>query len=257
MFEKEIQNIKQNILAITQKAGSGHPTSSLSCMHILIYLFFSGVYKTDWNDWNNSNYDQFILSKGHATPILYSIYFELGLVSQHDLDNYRQLNGVLEGHPTPKSGFTKVTSGSLGMGISIGCGIALGNKLKNNNSKTYILCGDSELAEGSNWEGINFAVENNLRNLIILVDVNGLGQRGETMEKGDLDKISKKFEGFGINVIKCENGHDFYEIQKSFKNLNTNRPNVILFKTIKGWGINNIAGKNNWHGKVVPAELIS
>jgi transketolase len=242
---------KENIIEICRLAGSGHPTSSLSSLHILSFLFFTNFFTTDWNDWANLDFDQFVLSKGHASILLYSIWKELGLISQTELNEYRKIQSNLEGHPTPRSKFVKFTTGSLGQGIGISCGIALSQKLHNKNSRTFVLCGDSELAEGSNWEALNFAVYHKLHNLIILVDVNRLGQRGETIEGWNLDKIKSKFESFGINTIICRSGHDFSQIENCFNKLRKDRVNCILFKTIKGNGIKKVANLNGFHGKVI------
>lgn len=253
-----IQRIKANIIRASKLAKSGHSTSSLSSIHILTYLFFSGTFKTDWNDWANLENDQFVLSKGHASSLLYSIYLDLDLIKAEEFDQYRQFNGKLEGHPTPANGLTKFATGSLGMGVGIACGVCIAQKKEKSKGRVFVLCGDGELAEGSIWESLNFASHYKLNNLIVLVDVNRLGQNGETIDGWNLKKISDKFISFGVETYICEDGHEINNLAQSFGKIenqiygnNAQQPKAILFKTLKGWSLEGVENLNGYHGKAI------
>ena len=242
--------LRRDVLKMTTNAGSGHLTSSLSSAEIISTLFFEEM-KYDVRNSDNPENDEFILSKGHAAPILYSALYRAGIVKQ-DLNTLRKLNSPLEGHPTPRSiKNVKIATGSLGQGPSIGVGMALAGKIQKRNFRVYVLCGDGEIAEGSVYEAIEFAVYHKLNNFCMIVDVNRLGQAGETMLGYDINSYKKRFEGLGCEVLTI-NGHDVEEILKAFsKARKSSLPVVILAKTIKGKGISFLENKEGFHGKVL------
>ncbi|MEK6894924.1 MAG: transketolase [Nanoarchaeota archaeon] len=255
---KSIANVlRRDVLISTSSAGSGHPTSCLSCAEIIATLFFKEM-KWDVNNSQNKDNDEFILSKGHAAPILYSVLKRAGAIKD-DLNGLRKVNSRLEGHPIPYSdSHIKVATGSLGQGLSVGVGMALAGKLEKRKFRTFVLLGDSEMAEGSNYEAMEIAAHYKLDNLIAIVDVNRLGQRGETLEGWDLDNYKKKFESFGWNVAEV-NGHKVEELIKAFEKAKRNkgRPFVILAKTIKGKGVSFLENKNGWHGRALDEKELA
>ncbi len=243
-LEAMANKLRIHSLKSTTAAGSGHPTTCLSCAEIMSTLFFSELKEED----------EFILSKGHAAPILYAAYAEAGLIPREELMNLRKIDSVLEGHPTTRMPLVKIASGSLGQGLSAGVGMALAKKLDNNNGRVYVLLGDGEIAEGAVWEAANLAVHYNLNNLCAIVDVNRLGQSQQTMHGHELKKYKKKFEAFGWNT-DIINGHKVRNILGALKKArNSKKPFVILAKTIKGKGVSFSEDKNGWHGKALNQE---
>ena len=241
--------LRRDVLEMTTKAGSGHPTSCLSCAEIMATLFFDEM-KWDVKNPDNPDNDEFILSKGHAAPILYSALFRAGAI-KNNLMSLRKLNSELEGHPTPRLKFVKVATGSLGQGASIGVGMALAGKMQKRKYRTYVLLGDSEMAEGSNYESLEFTAYYKLNNLCLIVDVNRLGQRGATMFEHDMKKYEKIISSFGLNV-EIVDGHNVEQIKKAFERIRkTEKPSVVLAKTIKGKGVSFLENKNGWHGKAL------
>nr|MCK4929530.1 transketolase [Nanoarchaeota archaeon] len=245
-LEAMANKLRIHSLKSTTAAGSGHPTTCLSCAEIMSTLFFSELKEED----------EFILSKGHAAPILYAAYAEAGLIPREELMNLRKIDSVLEGHPTTRMPLVKIASGSLGQGLSAGVGMALAKKLDNNNGRVYVLLGDGEIAEGAVWEAANLAVHYNLNNLCAIVDVNRLGQSQETLHGHNLKKYKKKFEAFGWNT-DIINGHKVRNILGALKKArNSKKPFVILAKTIKGKGVSFSEDKNGWHGKALNSEQL-
>src|SRR3989344_4258215 len=254
---KQLQDIanllRRDVLEITSAAGSGHATSCLSCAELMSCLWFEEM-QYDTDNANNPDNDEFIMSKGHAAPIYYSVLKRANLISE-DLFGLRRLTSDLEGHPIPNNSWIKFATGSLGQGLSIGVGIALAAKLQKRLYNTYVLMGDSECAEGSVWEAVQLASYYKLDNLCAIVDINKLGQRGETMLSHHLESYKKRFESFNWNTI-IVNGHNISEILKALKKFKSsksekNKPCVILAKTIKGHGVSFLEGKNGWHGKAL------
>jgi len=251
---KDIANIlRRDVLKMTTTAGSGHPTSCFSIAEIMSVLFFNEM-SYDTQNSSNPNNDEFILSKGHAAPILYSSFYRAGLIKSN-LMNLRKLNSNLEGHPMPRSlKWIKVATGSLGQGLSVGVGMALAAKLQNRNFKTYVLMGDSEVAEGSVYEAMELASYYKLNNLVAIVDVNRLGQRGETMLGHDMKAYKKRFEGFGWNVFSID-GHNIKQIIGSLKkSKKSKKPTIIIAKTLKGKGVSFLQNKEGWHGRALNKE---
>lgn len=252
-LEAIARQVRYWILLSTTMAGSGHPSSSLSAVELMVYLFFAGILRYSIKNPNSPNNDRVIFSKGHAAPLLYSLFAAAGVLSEKDLLTLRKFKSPLEGHPTPQFSHVEAATGSLGQGLSVGVGMALNAKyLDKLDFRTYILLGDSELAEGSNWEAIQLASEYKLNNLIAILDVNRLGQRGETMYGHDLSAYQKRVSSFGWRTYSIE-GHDFKEIQEAFNKASkeTQMPIMIIAKTIKGKGISILEDKEGWHGKTL------
>jgi len=241
--------LRRDSLIMTTKAGSGHPTSCLSCAEIVSVLFFDEM-MYDIGNADNPDNDEFVLSKGHAAPILYSCLYHSGC-ARYDLNGLRKFNSPLEGHPVPFTKWIKFATGSLGQGLSIGAGMALAIKMQKRKSRVFVLLGDSEMVEGSNWEAIQIASYYNLNNLIAIVDINGLGQRGETMMGYDVLKYKKRFEAFGWEAIQVD-GHNVKQLLSALEKAKTReKPIAILAKTIKGRGVKFLENKEGWHGKVL------
>ena len=252
---RDIANImRRDVLKMTSKAGSGHPTSCMSAAEIMSCLFF-GHMKYDVKDPHANNNDEFILSKGHAAPILYSALFHAGAVSG-DLMSLRKFGSKFEGHPVPAVfPWAKVASGSLGQGLSVGVGMALAAKLDKRDYQTYVLLGDSEMAEGSNYEAMQLASHYKLNNLTAIVDVNRLGQSKETMLGHHAIAYKKRFESFGWKAI-IVHGHNVNEIVSALGK-KSSVPKVILALTIKGKGFDYVQNKVEWHGKAFDDGLLS
>jgi len=254
---KEIKNFLEHTaykmrvssIVMTTMAGSGHPTSCLSAADLVAGLFFYAM-SYDPHDPENSCNDRFILSKGHASPLLYAAWKEAGALTEKDLEGYRTFNSVLEGHPTRRFNYTEGATGSLGMGLSLGVGMALSARQTQRNYYTYVLMGDSELAEGSIWEAAQLASFYRLNSLVGIVDVNRLGQSTETVHGHHLHRYEQKFLAFGWDVITID-GHDMNDIMHSLDKarLSVDKPTVILAKTDKGHGIARVQDKEYFHGK--------
>jgi transketolase len=240
-------------IAATTAAGSGHPTSCCSAADLVAALFF-GHMRYDPKNPHYHNNDRFILSKGHAAPLLYAAWAETGLFPVDDLLKLRQLGSDLEGHPTPRLPFVDVATGSLGQGLSVGVGMALCAHLDNLDYRTYVLLGDGECAEGSVWEAAALAGFYHLNNLIAVVDVNRLGQSQPTMLGHDLATYKKRFEAFGWRTEEID-GHDLEEILEVLAAVGLgHQPLVILAKTLKGGGVSFLQDKEGWHGKPLSKE---
>ena len=238
----------------TTAAGSGHPTSCCSAAEIMATLFFSEM-RFDPNDPQNPDNDRFVLSKGHAAPILYSVWARAGAFDPSDLLKLRQLGSDLEGHPTPRLRFVDVATGSLGQGICAAIGIALNARLIESDYRTYVLAGDGESAEGSVWEAATIAEFHRLDTLCAIVDVNALGQSRATQLGHDTKEIARRWRAFGwhTNVV---DGHDVSALLSAYDEARATkgRPTVIVARTIKGRGISVAEGKDGWHGKPLNNE---
>lgn len=247
------------ILRCTHSASSGHPTSSLSAVELMATLFFDGHFRYDADDPRYPNNDRLIFSKGHASPLFYALWCAAGEITEEDLMTYRQFDSVLEGHPTSRFRFTEAATGSLGQGLSIGVGMAMNAKLLDNLPyRTYVLLGDSEMAEGSQWEAMEIASYYQLNNLIGILDVNRLGQRGPTMYGHDLDVYRRRAEAFGWNTIVVPEGHNCEHISAAYAEAckAEDAPTMIIARTIKGKGISFLEDADGWHGKAVDDEKL-
>ena len=267
-LEKICRLLRYDILTSTSAAGSGHPTSALSAVELMTALFFAGFLSYDLKDPKNLTNDRLIFSKGHASPLLYSLYHAAGAISYDELLTLRKFGSRLEGHPTPGFPYVDVATGSLGQGLSVGVGMAMGIKkifdnrysiLANKNTiknveripKIWVLLGDSECDEGQVWEAIESAVRFNLDNLIGILDVNKLGQYGETYEGWNLERYERKVQAFGWNTAIVKDGHDLNQIFEAFKSDMKGKPTMIIARTVKGKGISFLENKEGWHGKVL------
>jgi transketolase len=239
-------------------AGSGHPTSSMSAADLLAVLVGRHL-RYDWDEPHADGNDHLIFSKGHASPLLYSIYKAVGVVSDEELmTGYRRLGSRLEGHPTPVLPWVDVATGSLGQGLPDGVGVALAGKyLDRLPYRVWVLCGDSEMAEGSIWEALDKASYYQLSNLIAIVDVNRLGQRGPTELQWNLEAYARRAGAFGARVLTID-GHDLAEIDNALAaaaDTAGSQPTVVLARTIKGRGFSEVEDHEGWHGKPFPPDM--
>lgn len=247
-LEQVAKSIRQNIVQMVHAASSGHPGGSLSAAEIVTYLYFKEM---NINDPKDENRDRFILSKGHAAPVLYSALAEKGFISKDSLNTLRRINSKLQGHPDMKKvPGVDASTGSLGQGLSIANGMAYGFRMDNKPNKVYVLLGDGEVQEGMVWEAAMFAAHNKLSNVTAILDHNGLQIDGKNDEVVSVEPLDKKFESFGWHVIKI-NGNDFSEIEKAFEERKkiTDKPVMIIAKTIKGKGVSYMEDNPGWHGK--------
>jgi transketolase len=246
--------VRYYILMMTTRAGSGHPTSSLSACDLMVALFFNKL-RYDLKNPQSVNNDRVIFSKGHASPLFYALYAAAGVLTEKDLLTYRKFRSNLEGHPRPNFKYAEAATGSLGQGLSIGVGMALGSKLDKLSYNTYVLMGDSEVAEGSIWEAMEVASYYKLDNLVGILDVNRLGQSRETMLGWDTEKYRARAEAFGWEPYVCD-GHNLEEIMDVYTRLDqsSGRPKMIIAKTIKGKGVPFLENKEGWHGKALGEE---
>src|SRR6266436_10426530 len=240
-------------IAATTAAGSGHPSSCCSAADLVAALFF-GHMRYDPKNPRYPNNDRFILSKGHAAPVLYAAWAENGFLPAKELLTLRQLNSDIEGHPTPRLPFADVASGSLGQGLGVGVGMSLCARLDNLDYRTYVLMGDGECAEGAVWEAASLAGIHQLNNLIAIVDVNRLGQSQPTAFGHDLGVYKRRFEAFGWRTEEID-GHDLEEMLEVLAAVGLgSQPLVILAKTLKGAGVSFIQDMEGWHGKPLSKE---
>lgn len=248
---KDIANkLRIHSIRATNASNSGHPTSCCSMAEIMSVLFFNTMkFKVD--EPRDPSSDRFVLSKGHAAPILYAAWAEAGLFPESDLLKLRKIDCDLEGHPTPRLSFVDVATGSLGQGLSCAAGMAYtGKYFENASYRVYCLIGDGESAEGSVWEALSFAGHYKLDNLVAIFDINRLGQSEPTMFQHQMEVYQKRLEAFGFNTIVID-GHNVEEIVKAFNAAASSKgkPTAILAKTYKGKGIAGIEDEENWHGK--------
>ncbi|XP_077181662.1 transketolase [Paroedura picta] len=245
--------LRINSIKATTAAGSGHPTSCCSAAEIMSVLFFHTM-KYKPQDPRNVNNDRFVLSKGHAAPILYAVWAEAGFLHESELLNLRKIDSILEGHPVPKQAFTDVATGSLGQGLGAACGMAYSGKYFDRASyRVYCVLGDGELSEGSVWEAMAFAGFYKLDNLIAILDINRLGQSDPAPLQHHVEIYQKRCEAFGWHAIIVD-GHSVEELCKAFGQAK-HQPTAIIAKTYKGKGITGIEDKENWHGKPLPKNM--
>ena len=249
------QQLRVDSIRCSTAAGSGHPTSSLSAADLLAVLC-SAHLRYDFADPANANNDHLIFSKGHASPLLYSVFKAVGAISDEELMAFRRLGSRTQGHPTPVLPWVDVATGSLGQGLPIGVGVALAGKyLDKLPYRVWVLLGDSEMAEGSIWEAFDHASHYHLDNLTALLDMNRLGQRGETELGWNSAAYAARARAFGWNAIQID-GHDLAAIDRAMTDAANHHqaPTLIVAKTVKGKGVSSIENKDGWHGKPLPAE---
>lgn len=250
MLQKAALNIRKGIIQSTHAAKSGHPGGALSSAEVLAYLYFQEM-NVDPADPKNPDRDRFVLSKGHSAPGLYSALAYRGYFPVEDLLTLRKLGSHLQGHPcmahTPG---IDMSSGSLGQGISVAAGMALGAKMNQKDYKVYTLLGDGELEEGQVWEAAMFAGFRKLDNLVVIVDNNGLQIDGRVDEVCSPYPIGKKFEAFNFHVIEVADGNDLEQLQKAFHEAKqvSGKPTAIVMHTVKGKGISYMENQVSWHG---------
>ena len=250
------QQLRVDSIRCSTAAGSGHPTSSMSAAD-LIAVLIARYLQYDWSKPKDANNDHLIYSKGHASPLCYAMFKAVGAITDAELMTFRKFGSRLQGHPTPVIPWVDVATGSLGQGLPIGVGVALaGQYLDKLPFHVWVLCGDSELAEGSIWEAVDKAGHYKLGNLTAIWDINRLGQRGETEYGWSLDTYRRRVEAFGCFPIVID-GHDIPSVDRAFGEAlsNTDKPSVIIAKTIKGKGFSEIENKDGWHGKTLPADM--
>jgi transketolase len=248
------KEIRRKSLEIIHRAGSGHPGGSLSAADIMTALYF-GVMRYDPKNPKDPNRDRFVMSKGHATGVFYSVLSRAGYFADEDLVSYRTINSKLNlsGHPHPKTPGVEIATGSLGQGLSVAHGIALGARLDNSDYKVYVLMGDGELQEGQVWEAAMSASKFNSNNLIAIVDFNKVAQDNITKDLKDIEPLEDKWRSFGWDVQRID-GHDMDQVYKALTlPLDDKKPRVIIADTIKGKGVSFMEGKTSWHG-VAPSD---
>jgi transketolase len=247
--------LRADSIRCTTAAGSGHPTSGMSAADLMAVLLASHL-RYDFDRPDHPNNDHLIFSKGHACPVLYALYKAAGAISDADLLSLRQFGSKFEGHPTPEIPYVDAATGSLGQGLPIGVGIALAGKhIEKLPYKVWVVLGDSEMAEGSIYEAFEIATHYELDNLIAIIDVNKLGQRGETQLGHNLDGYRARAEAFGWHTIVVD-GHDCAAVDRAYTEARsvTGKPVCIIAKTDKGHGVASLSGASGWHGKALPAD---
>jgi transketolase len=246
------RSIRKNIITSTTTAGSGHPTSSLSAVEVAVALYFGGFLRHDPKNPHWPQRDRFILSKGHAAPLLYAVLAEAGYFPTSELATLRKLDSPLEGHPNMRRlPGVEASTGSLGQGLSIGVGHALAARLDGRDSRVFVLMGDGEIEEGQIWEAVMSGHKFKLDNLVGIVDQNGFQQTAPTSEVMDLRPLVPRWEAFGWSAQEI-NGNELEEVLSAFKKAaeTRGRPSVIVARTVKGWPIQTILTKDpNHHGK--------
>lgn len=253
-LEYKAYRLRRWSLLLPAQAGSGHPTSCLSAADIVAALFFDTMHY-DPDNFNNPNNDRFILSKGHASPLLYAAWREVGTLTDEEMMAYRMFGSPLEGHPTLRFPYTDAATGSLGIGLSIGLGMALNAKLDKLTYRTYVLLGDGEMAEGSVWEAIQLAAYYKTDNLVAIVDENRLDQTGQTMYGHDTQAFVQRFAAFGWHAVGID-GHDMQQVMRALDDAKKikDKPVAIIAKTFKGHGVNFVEDKNGFHGKALTKD---
>ncbi len=240
----------------TTEAGSGHPTSSLSAAHLVAVLFADHL-RTDVDDPKSPANDRFVLSKGHAAPVLYAALKAIGAIDDRLMLSLRKFDSPIQGHPAPapELPWVEAATGSLGQGPAIGLGMALAMRLDESPARVWVLIGDSEAAEGSVWEAMEAASHHRVANLTCVLDLNRLGQRGPTMHGWDAHVFVARAESFGWNALSID-GHDVAAIDQAYRAATEDdRPTMIVARTEKGHGVSEVADRDGWHGKALPPEL--
>ena len=254
-LKKIAADIRLGIIEAVYNAKSGHPGGALSSADILTYLYFKEM-NVDASNPNDENRDRFVLSKGHSCPGYYSALAEKGFFSKDELKSFRHTGAMLQGHPDMKGiNGVDMSSGSLGQGFSVACGMALGAKIDGKSYRTYALLGDGESQEGQVWEAITFAAHYGLDNLCLIIDNNGLQIDGKVKDVMNIMPYPSKLKAFGWNVISCD-GHSFEELADAFSKARQTKgkPTAIVCQTVKGKGVSFMENQASWHGKAPNEE---
>lgn len=255
-LQKIAKEIRKDIIKMTGNAGSGHPGGSLSCVEILVSLFFKIMRHDPKNpEWEER--DRFILSKGHAAPALYATLAQCGYIEREELLTLRKIGSRLQGHPDKRFlPLLEVSTGSLGQGLSVGVGIALAGKIDKKDYRVYVLIGDGESQEGQVWEAAMFSSFHKLDNLCAIMDYNKFQLDGRISEILDIEPLIEKWRSFGWEVFEVKDGHNFEEILWAFKEAKKvkDKPQIIIAHTIKGKGVSFMEGNNHFHGRAPNKE---
>lgn len=250
-LEELANRLRVDVIRMTTAAGSGHPTSSVSSAEIMAALFFRQM-RWDPSDPGAREVDRFVLSKGHAAPVLWAALYEAGAIDDK-LESLRTIESPLEGHPTPTSPWISIATGSLGQGLAAANGIALANRLDGIHGRVYCLMGDGECSEGSVWEAAQFAALQRIDSLVAIVDVNGLQQSGPSPYGQDTGTLADRFRAFGWQAVEVD-GHDIEALLSALEQSQEGGPCAILARTVKGKGISFVEGKPGWHGKALSED---
>ena len=254
-LEKIAKELRKKILKVIFQAGSGHPGGSLSATDLLTAIYFGGILRYDPHNPSDPNRDRFILSKGHASALIYCVLSRAGYFSEEELQKYRKIGSelFLSGHPHPKTPGIEIASGSLGQGLSVGHGIALGACVDKLDYNVYVVLGDGEIQEGQIWEAAMSAAKFNSNNLIAIVDNNKVAQDNMTEDLKNIEPLEDKWNSFGWDVHRID-GHNMRDIMNTLSlPIHLNKPRVIIADTIKGKGVSFMEGDKGWHG-VAPNE---
>ncbi len=254
-LKRRAANVRKNILRETANAKSGHPGGSLSATDILMVLYFNVMDITPENA-GSIDRDRFVLSKGHASPALYAVLAEKGIIPEEELLTFRKMDSRLQGHPNMNTvPGVDMSTGSLGQGLAAADGMALANKLSGNDHRVYVMLGDGECEEGEVWEAAMAAAHYKSDNLCAIVDVNGLQIDGATKDVIGPEPLDEKFKAFGWHVIYAD-GHDYDALNASFAEAKTvkGKPSVIIARTVKGKGVSYMENQAGWHGKAPNEE---
>ncbi len=256
-LKEKARKLRMDILETIAGAGSGHPGGSLSCVEILIGLYFYKL-KHDPKDPSWDGRDRFVMSKGHASAALYATLAACGYFPKEELKNYRKFGGMLQGHVYSGVPGVEFSTGSLGEGLSVANGMALGAKIKKKDFKVYCLLGDGEMQEGQVWEAAMTAAQHKLDNLCAIVDFNGVQQNGPVSKVKNEEPIAAKMKDFGWNVLDID-GHDIASVIKALDSFGSvkGKPAFIVARTIKGKGVSFMEGNPKWHGKAPDKEELS
>lgn len=248
-------NVRRNIIEMLHESGSGHPGGSLSAVEIVTALYFDEM-NIDPENPKKENRDRFVLSKGHAAPVIYSVLAERKYFDKSELMKLRKTGAMLQGHPDMKgTPGIEMSTGSLGQGFSAACGMAMASKLDGSPWRVYALLGDGEVQEGLVWEAAMSAAHYKLDNLVAFLDNNGLQIDGKNEEVLGVDPLAEKFKAFGWNVLEID-GHDFDQIFTALDAAKSaaGRPTMIVAKTVKGKGVSFMENQAGWHGKAPNAQ---
>ena len=249
-LSKIANEVRKNIVTSLHSAKSGHPGGSLSAADMVTFLYYEEMRNINANDPKNPDRDRFVLSKGHAAPVLYGVLAEKGFIPKEDLVTLRHIDSYLQGHPDMKhTPGVEMSAGSLGQGVSTAVGMALAGKMDNKDYRVYTMLGDGEIEEGQVWEAAMFAGHRKLDNLVVIVDNNNLQIDGTIEEVCSPYPIDKKFKAFNFNVVTI-NGHDFNQIREALNNAKNTKgmPTAIVMNTIKGKGVSFMENQVGWHG---------
>ena len=255
LLKEKCRNVRRDIIEMTSAASSGHPGGSLSATELFVAVFNTAM-RVDPKNPDDPKRDRFVLSKGHCAPAYYATLADLGFFSRDEYKEFRQLHGILQGHPDAKKvPGIDASTGSLGQGLSIAAGMALGAKHAGSDIKVYVICGDGELQEGMIWEAAMACAHYKLDNLTLLVDNNGLQIDGANDDVMSLGDIGEKFSSFGFDVIEVEDGNDIEQIVFALEHETTpGKPKCIWAHTVKGKGVSFMENQAGWHGKAPNAE---